>query len=97
MPIEKLFKIEALIFRATMEKYGVTRHDLKILSCCRNSEESLYSLEMNHGLDRGLTMKRLRFLEVEGFITREPKGRKKVVVPTERSRELIEFLENIKI
>jgi|GEM_PF-1639884 len=95
MPIEQILKIEELIFKSAIKKFEIARHDLKILSACKNSEESLYSLVNFHGLDRGLTSKRLGIIEDKGFILRRCVGKKKVISLTEKAWEVIKYIEQI--
>lgn len=95
MPIEKILKIEELIFKSAIKKFEIARHDLKIISVCKGSEESLYSLVNLHGLDRGLTSKRLGVIEGKGLIVRRSVGKKKVISLTEKAWEVIRFIEQI--
>lgn len=97
MSIEELLEIEKLLFSATMEKFGVARHDLKIISACKGSEESLYTLENRHNLDRALTIRRLKVLEAKGFIKRNKVGKAKIIELTDKSNEVIRFIESINI
>jgi len=97
MKIEQLFKIDEMILSITREKYKISRFDLKILSICRDSEETLYSLFAKRGLDRSLAFKRVKVMEERGFIVRELLGRKKIIRVTERSLEAIKFIESISI
>jgi len=97
MPIEILLKIEKKVTKRVKDIFGLSRHDLLILLCCRSMEESLYSLVNNHGLDRGLTVKRLKILEVSGIIRKESTGRKKLIVLSKKAQEAIRFVEDIKI
>ena len=93
--IEELLKLEKRICKRVKEKFGVSRHDLLIIICCRSMAESLYSLENTHELDRGLTMKRLKVLESYGFIERKAQGKRKIIKLTERAQKVIEFMEGI--
>lgn len=97
MPIEKLLKIEKMITGRVKELYGLSRHDLLVITCCRSMEETVYSLENDHELDRGLTVKRLKLLESNGFVVRDNIGKRRIIRLTERAREVIDFVEDIKI
>ena len=97
MSIEDLLEIEKLLFSATMDKFGVARHDLKIISACKGSRESLYTLENKYDLDRALTIRRLKILEAKGFIKRNKVGKAKIIELTDKSNEVIRFIESINI
>lgn len=57
----------------------------------------MYSLENDHELDRGLTAKRLKVLESNGFVVRNRMKKRRIIRLTERAHEVIDFVENIKI
>ena len=97
MPIESLVKSEKMITGRVKEIYGLSRHDLLVISCCRSMKETVYSLEKEHELDRGLTVKRLKILETNGFIVREAMGKRRIIRLTERAQEVIGFVEDIKV
>jgi len=97
VPIENLLKIEKMITKRVKDEFGISRHDLLVIICCRSMEESLYSLENTHGLDRGLTMKRLKMLKSNGFIAKESAGRRKVIKLGEKAQEVIRFVEGIEV
>ena len=95
--VEKLLKIEKAISKEVKNEFGLSRYDLLIIICCRSTEESLYSLENTHELDRGLTMKRLKILESKGFIEREPQGKRRIIKLTEKAQKVIRYVEKIKV
>jgi len=97
MPIESLLKIEKMITGRVKEIYGLSRHDLLVITCCRSMEETVYSLEKEHELDRGLTVKRLKILESKGFLIRDQLGKRRIIKLTERAQEVIRFVEGIKV
>ncbi len=97
MPIEKILKIEKMVTGRVKETYGLSRHDLLVITCCRSMEETVYSLENGHELDRGLTVKRLKVLESNGFVVRDNIGKRRIIRLTERAQEVIDFVENIRI
>ena len=57
---------------------------------------TLYTLERDHGLERGLTIKRLKLLEGKEFIEREEQRTKKVIVLTEKAFKVVRYIEAIK-
>lgn len=97
MPIESLLKIEKMITGRVKEIYGLSRHDLLVITCCRSMEETVYSLEKEHELDRGLTVKRLKILESNGFVVRDALGKRRIIKLTERAQDVINFVESIKV
>lgn len=97
MPIESLLKIEKMITGRVKEIYGLSRHDLLVITCCRSMEETVYSLEKEHDLDRGLTVKRLKILESNGFLIRDQLGKRRIIKLTEKAQEVIRFVEDIKV
>lgn len=93
MPIEDLLKVSKRITQVVRDGFGLSRHDLLILLCSRSGRESLYTLQRKHGLERGLTIKRLKLLEERKFIERIAKGRRRIVLLTDRAFEVIRFVE----
>ena len=97
MPKESLLKIEKMITGRVKEIYGLSRHDLLVITCCRSMEETVYSLEKEHELDRGLTVKRLKILESNGFVVRDALGKRRIIKLTKRAQNVIKFVESIKV
>ncbi len=93
MPIEDLLKVSKKIARSVRDGFGLSRHDLLILLCSRSGRESLTTLEREHGLKRGLNIKRLRVLEEREFIERTARGRRRTILLTDRALEVIRITE----